>query len=219
MRTVLPALLLLTLSACVEDVGKGKVKADVQDVPAAPAAPETAAAPAAPAAAPAGAALNIDASASSIRALGAKITATHPIDFKDFSGTVTVADDQVVGVDFTVQMAALESDHPKLTAHLKDADFFDVATFPTSTFKAVEIKAGAQAEGDWTHTVVGDFTIHGQTKRITFPAKIEVGADKVSATTEFVIDRKDFGVVYPGRPDDLVQDNVRMNIAFVAPRA
>ncbi len=45
MRTVLPALLLLTLSACVEDVGKGKVKADVQDVPAAPAAPETAAAP------------------------------------------------------------------------------------------------------------------------------------------------------------------------------
>ncbi len=150
MRTVLPALLLLLLSACVEDVGKGKVKADVQDVPAAPAAPEPAAAAAAPAAAPAGAALNIDASASSIRALGAKITATHPIDFKDFSGTVTVADDQVVGVDFTVQMAALESDHPKLTAHLKDADFFDVATFPTSTFKAVEIKAGAQAEGDWT---------------------------------------------------------------------
>ena len=49
-------------------------------------------------------------------------------------------------------------------------------------------------------------------------AKIEVAADKVSANTEFVINRQDFGVVYPGKADDLVQDNVALKISFVAPR-
>jgi len=217
MRTLLPALALLTLAACVEDVGKGRVKADVQDVPAAPAqaAGETAPAPTQAA----GTELKIDQSASSIRALGAKITATHPIDFKDIEGTVTVDGDTVTAVAFTVQMATLESDHPKLTAHLKNEDFFDVDKFPTSTFKSVAITSGSKSEGDWTHTVSGDFMIHGKTKRVSFPAKIAVGADKVEATTEFVLDRKDFEVVYKGKPDDLIQDNVRMTIAFSAPRA
>lgn len=30
---------------------------------------------------------------------------------------------------------------------------------------------------------------------------------------------KDFGVVYPGKPDDLVQDDVALQISFVAPRS
>ena len=46
-----------------------------------------------------------------------------------------------------------------------------------------------------------------------------MAADKVSAKTEFVINRQDFGVTYPGRADDLVQDNVAMQIEFVAPRS
>jgi polyisoprenoid-binding protein YceI len=215
MRILLTAALAIGLSACVEDVGKGRVKADVQDVPAA----TDAATATAPPAAPTGTPIAIDKAASSIQALGAKITATHPIDFKDFEGKVSVDGDSLVGVEFTVTMATLESDHPKLTAHLKDADFFDVEKFPTSTFKSVEIKSGAQDGGDWTHTITGDFTIRGKSKRITFPAKVEVGADRVQASTEFVINRKDFDVVYPGRPDDLVQDNVRMTIKLAAPRA
>lgn len=217
MRTLLPALALLTLAACVEDVGKGRVKADVQDVPAAPtqAAGEAAPAPAKAA----GTELKIDQSASKIQALGAKITATHPIDFKDIDGSVTVDGDTVTAVAFTVQMATLESDHPKLTAHLKNEDFFDVEKFPTSTFKSVEITSGSKSEGDWTHTVTGDFTIHGKTKRVSFPAKITVAGDKVEASTEFVLDRKDFDVVYKGKPDDLIQDNVRMTISFSAPRS
>ena len=38
----------------------------------------------------------------------------------------------------------------------------------------------------------------------------------MTATTEFVLNRQDFGITYPGRPDDLIQDNVRMNITLVA---
>lgn len=212
MRTLLPMLALLTLAACVEDVGKGKVKADVQDVPTQTEAQTDAADAKAEADAVDAVTLKIDKSGSNIRALGAKITATHPIDFKTFDGEIKVKDEALQSVNFTVDMASLESDHPKLTAHLKDKDFFFIEQYPKAMFKSTEIKAGSTEEGDWTHTVTGDFTIRGKTKRVSFPAKVMVEGGKVKANAEFVIDRKDFGVVYPGKPDDLVQDNVRMTI-------
>lgn len=210
MRIAFASLALLTLAACVEDVGKGKVAATVEEVPAATPAPKTPAVDVTT--------LAVDTARSKINALGAKITATHPIVWKDYTGEVGVAGDALHSVRFTVQMATLEADHPKLTAHLKDADFFDVPNYPTSTFQSVEVKAGSDAGGEWTHTVTGDLTIRGTTKRVTFPATVAVGATDVTAAAEFVIDRQDFGVTYPGRPDDLVQDNVRMNIELVAPK-
>lgn len=211
MRIRIAASALITLSACVQDVGKGKVAAEVADVPE-----EEAAAPATPAA---GKTLPVDVSKSSIDALGAKVTATHPITWKSWNGSVTVDGQTLTAVTFTVDMNTMEADHPKLTAHLKDKDFFDVPTFPEATFQSTSITEGAKAEGDWTHTVSGDFTIRGVTKRVSFPAKVSVDDSVVKASTEFVIDRQDFKVSYPGRPDDLVQDNVRMNVAFVAPRS
>ena len=42
---------------------------------------------------------------------------------------------------------------------------------------------------------------------------------EVTAKTEFVVNRQDFEVTYPGKPDDLVQDNVVLQVAFVAARA
>jgi polyisoprenoid-binding protein YceI len=213
MRLLIVPVVLATMLACVEDVGKDKVKATVEDVPAAAAkkAPEP----------PAGKSVTsykVDASKSAIRALGAKITATHPVDFKAFQGKVGLTDDKVSAVSFEVTMKDLESDHPKLTSHLLNADFFDVEKHPTSQFVSREIKQGAAEEG-FTHTVTGEMTIMGTTKLITFPAKIEVGAAEVKANTEFVINRQDFGISYPGRPDDLIQDNVRMTISLVAPRS
>ena len=69
-----------------------------------------------------------------------------------------------------------------------------------------------------THSVTGNLTIRGKTKAVTFPAKIKVDAKGVEANAEFVINRKDFDVAYPGKPDDLIQDNVVLTIHAVAPR-
>lgn len=205
MRTLILATLLLT--ACVEDVGEGKTAATVEDVPAA-----TAPAPAAT-----GTELAVDPAKSSIRALGAKVTAKHPIDFPDYKATVAVDGDTLTGITYEVQMASLVADSERLTGHLKNEDFFDVPNHPTSTFKSTEIKKGSDAEGA-THTVTGEMTIRGTTKRVSFPATIEIKDDAVTAKAEFVLDRQDFKVTYPGRPDDLVQDNVVLNVAFTAPK-
>ena len=201
---------LLALVACVEDVAKDKVEAEVAEVEP---KEEVEAPEAAPAAT--GEAWMVDASQSKIEALGAKVTATHPIVFPDYEGKVMVADGKVTGVEFTVQMGTLAADVDKLTEHLKTGDFFDVAQFPTAGFTSSMVKEGSDAEG-MTHTITGEFTIHGMTKQITFPAKVEASAESVSASTEFALDRQDFGVTYPGMPDDLIQDKVVLTIELTA---
>ncbi len=210
MRSLFLAATLLTLTACATDPGKGKVAAEVEEVPT-----EQVTTPAAPA----GKELAVDTSKSSIKALGAKVTAQHPIIWHSWNGSVTVDGNTLTGVSFSADMASLEADHEDLTAHLKNEDFFEVEKFPKATFKSASITEGSDAEGDWTHTVAGDFTIRGVTKRLTFPAKISVTDGEVTANTEFVMNRKDFGITYPGMPDNLIKDNVKMTISFVAPRA
>lgn len=204
---VAAGLALLVAAGCVGDVGEGKVKADVQDVPT----------EAAPRAGAEGTELAIDASKSKLSALGAKITAKHPIVFHRWSGSVHVDGDTVNAVAFEVDVASLESDNKRLDAHLMKEDFLHTEVYPKATFASTAVVAGSDADGA-THTVTGDLTIRGATKRVTFPAKITVGADAVAAEAEFTIDRQDFKVTYPGSKDDLVQDNVVMTIAFVAPR-
>lgn len=66
---------------------------------------------------------------------------------------------------------------------------------------------GSSAEGT-AHTVSGDLTIRGQTKRVTSPTKVEVGASGAKAAAEFTLNRQDFGLSYKGKADDLIQDSV-----------
>ncbi|MFO0648783.1 MAG: YceI family protein [Polyangiales bacterium] len=70
-----------------------------------------------------------------------------------------------------------------------------------------------------THTVTGTLSLHGQSRSITFPATIAVGASEVTARSEFVINRRDFGLVYPGMPDNLIRDEVTIRFDLRAPRA
>ncbi|MBM4392905.1 MAG: YceI family protein [Deltaproteobacteria bacterium] len=192
---------LLLVLACAEDLSQKAPAARVETPAPAPAPPvETPA--------PAGAALAIDPARSSISAKGAKITKTHDINFPEFSGSLKVEGDKLAGVEVVVKMAALVSDSEKLTGHLKNQDFFSVDTMPESKF------VGTVADG----AVTGDLTLHGVTKQLSFPATVSIDATTVSAETEFTINRQDFGVSYPGKPDDLIQDSVVIKVKLVASR-
>lgn len=196
----------LVLVGCVADVGEGKVDAVVTDASTTPTAPAAAVA----------STWRVDAARSSIVALGAKLTATHPIEFHDYTGEVGLAaDGSIAAVGFVAQIATITSDSPRLTTHLLKEDFLFAEKYPTATFASTEVKAGSDRAGA-THTVTGDLTIRGKTRRVTFPASIAATGDGVTASAEFVIDRQDFEVTYPGKPDDLVQDNVVLTIKFVA---
>jgi len=169
------------------------------------------------AAAPDGEATNslaINPSNSKIEFVGAKVTGSHDGGFTDFAGKVVLAEPiENSQIELTLQTASLYADKEKLTKHLKSPDFFDVGKFPTATFRSIGIKK----EGTG-HTITGDLTLHGVTKSISFPATISVSDARVEAKAEFSINRQDFGIAYPGMPDDLIRDLVVIKLSLGLPR-
>ena len=120
--------------------------------------------------------------------------------FDASSGKVVYDKDAKTGsVEVTVDTTSLDFGHPKLNEHVKSAEMFDVAKFPTALYKGTltRFKDGAPME------VQGELTLHGVTKPVTLTInsfkciinpmlKKEVcGAD---ASTTF--NRSDFGVSY-----------------------
>jgi polyisoprenoid-binding protein YceI len=202
MRVMMLALPLM-FTACTSDVGKGKTKAKVAEAKEAVTEAK-------------GKRLDIDVSKSTISALGAKVTGKHLLAFKTWKGTVTVAGDNLTGLEFRLTVSSLSTDSGKLDKHLKSPDFFDVGQHPDATFETTSVTV--KAAGKATHEVTGNLSIRGKSKQVTFPATVKVSGKSVAADAEFVINRQDFGVSYPGRADDLIQDNVLLTIKVVAAR-
>ena len=149
---------------------------------------------------------------SKIGFVGSKVTGSHTGGFTNFAGTFKVQDGKITGSpEIRINMNSTWSDTSRLTGHLKSPDFFDVAKFPLSTFTVTAL----EPEGALTK-VTGNFLLHGVTKSITFPATVAVAADSVTVKAEFAVNRKDFGIVYPGKPDDLIRDNVVIRLDLKA---
>lgn len=119
-------------------------------------------------------------------------------------------------VDISIDADSISTGLEKLEAHLRAEDFFDVAKYPTITFKST----GARFKGDKLATISGDLTMHGVTKPVTLTVtafhcghnpvykKDACGADAVTA-----IKRSDFGINY-ALP--AVSDEVRLLIQIEA---
>jgi polyisoprenoid-binding protein YceI len=115
------------------------------------------------------------------------------------SGTVQIDDKDVTRstVEATIDVTGIDTAQPSRDTHLKSPDFFDVAKYPTITFKSTRIKKGA---GNHL-TVTGDLTIHGVTKPVSLAvtyspteAKDPQGHIKRGATATARVNRKDFGL-------------------------
>jgi polyisoprenoid-binding protein YceI len=133
----------------------------------------------------------------------------HDGGFKELSGTASVqgADPTTLQVSVELDMNTLYADNPKLTNHLKSPDFFGVKSNPKAKFVSSRVeKAG---EG---YKVTGDLTMCGQTKSITFPAAIAVKGGTLTLTSQFKIDRTQWGMSYGrGKIHDDVALTVRVN--------
>jgi polyisoprenoid-binding protein YceI len=156
---------------------------------------------------------------SKIEFVASKVTRSHQGSFKQFTGKIELVSSSVPDsrVSIDIETASVETDTPELTAHLKTPDFFDVAKYPKATFVSTKIESNTSAGGN-SYTVTGNFDLHGQSKSISFPATIEVTPDKATMNAEFAINRKDFGIVYAGKADDLIRDAVVIKLDLRVPR-
>ena len=162
--------------------------------------------------------LALDAVTSKLTFVAAKVSMKHEGGFAAFTGAIDLVPDrpEASRIRIAIDTSSVWTDTPMLTGHVKSPDFFDVEKFPSATFTSTTLAAPVAAGGDWT--ITGDLNLHGVTKSISFPAKVTIDASAVRATSEFTINRKDFGIVYPGAPDDLISDAVLIRLDVRAPR-
>jgi polyisoprenoid-binding protein YceI len=209
-RFAIAGFALVVLAAC-EDPAKGKSKAVTTE--AAPNALE-----AQLAATSNTVAYVFDQTTSKVEWTGSKVTGKHDGGFKTFSGSLSLVDQTPEKSTVTVEIDtdSLFSDGDRLVGHLKSADFFDVSKFPKASFASTAVKRGGEKGA--SHTVTGNLTLHGVTKSISFPATIKVTSGSVDVDAEFAINRKDFGLVYAGKPDDLIRDDVVIRLTIRSQR-
>ena len=100
-------------------------------------------------------------------------------------------------VNATVGVNSVDTRDPKRDEHLRSADFFDIAKFADMTLKSKSVK-NITPEG---FDLVGDLTIRGITKEVTFKVKTLPGDRKdpwgnmkTGTRATATINRQDFGM-------------------------
>lgn len=118
--------------------------------------------------------------------------------FAAWSGSAELneADLTQSSVQVSIDASSIDTGTADRDQHLKSPDFFDVAQFPTLTFKSSRI----EAVGGDRYRVYGDLTIRDITREVVLDsefggsAKDPWGNDRVAFTAKASIDRHDFGL-------------------------
>ena len=144
---------------------------------------------------------------------GSKVTGKHEGGFNKFTGAIDLVNNKPEdsGVKIDIETSSVFTDAEGLTKHLQTGDFFEVEKYPKASFVSTKIVPDT-AKGANAYTVTGDLELRGTRKAVTFPAMIVVSPSDVTVNTEFAINRKDFGIVYAGKADDLIRDDVAIKL-------
>lgn len=121
--------------------------------------------------------------------------------FNDFTGTISFDEkkpEATAMVDVTIQAKSIDTNNQKRDDHLRSADFFDVATKPTLTFKSTKLVKGKKDTGK----LHGKLTIRGVEKDVvldvqfvgTSPDPFDPKVSRAAFWGSTKINRKDFGV-------------------------
>ncbi|RCH55141.1 hypothetical protein DJ568_08090 [Mucilaginibacter hurinus] len=143
--------------------------------------------------------------------------------FKTFDGELeTDGDDfENAKIQFSADIASIDTNQGQRDGHLKSADFFDAEKYPKLTFKSTSFTK----KGGDEYLLEGDLTI----KDVTKPVKLDVefggsatdfyGNNKAGFEVTGKISRKDFGLTWNGVTEAgaiVVADEVKLifNVQF-----
>jgi len=120
-------------------------------------------------------------------------------EFGKTEGSVVIDDGDVTKskVEATIDVSTIDTREPKRDGHLKSPDFFDVAKYPSITFKSTKVEQA----GAGKLKVTGDLTMKGVTKSVvldvngpTAEIKDPMGGARRGISASAKINRQDFGV-------------------------
>ena len=136
-------------------------------------------------------------------------------NFTKLSGTVQYdpSDPSKSSIEATIDAASVDSRVEMRDNDLRSPKFFDVAQFPTITFKSKRVESG----GAGKLKVTGDLTMHGVTKEVVLdvegpsePFKDPRGNSHMGASATTTLNRRDFGV--GAIPAAMVSENVAITL-------
>jgi len=146
-------------------------------------------------------------------------------EFNNVSGTVEFdqAKPEQSRVDASIDANSLHLGDPQRDAHVKGGDFFNVAQFPTVTFKSSKVAAAGSG-----YTVAGDLTLLGVTKPVTL--KVDSVSPEITDPWNLqrrgliavtTINRKDFGMGWnaPAGGGVMLSENVEITLDLEMTRA
>jgi polyisoprenoid-binding protein YceI len=122
-------------------------------------------------------------------------------NFEKYSGVVEINDKDITKskVEVIIDTNSVNTNVKKRDDHLRSADFFDVAKYPTMSFVSKKVSVA----GPNKLKVTGDFTLHGVTKEVvldldglTAESKDPWGNIRKGATATAKINRKDYGLMW-----------------------
>jgi polyisoprenoid-binding protein YceI len=146
--------------------------------------------------------------------------------FRGLSGTIRfeAGNPAAWSVEATIDVNTVDTGVEGRDKSLRGAEFFDVAKYPTMTFKSTSVKP----EGSG-YLVTGDLTLHGVTKPVTLsmeaPGNEQVGMDAKSVhrgfTATTTLNRQDFGLKWNGTlksGDAVIGNEVKIELDIEAVR-
>jgi polyisoprenoid-binding protein YceI len=101
-------------------------------------------------------------------------------------------------VSAQVDADSVDTNDRQRDAHLRSADFLDVARFPLLSFRSTRVAAA----GDKRFQVAGELTIHGVTREVALDVEYggrmsdPAGHQRVGFTAHMTINRRAFGITF-----------------------
>jgi polyisoprenoid-binding protein YceI len=155
-----------------------------------------------------GARFIIDTTESRVKFVGHGVGKNHAGKFKISEGKVAVLNNQITGGNFVINIKSMDLEDKggvfdeKLHPHLLSGDFFDAEKFGTATFEITSVQPYNKSNTDTSivaganFTVSGNLTLKGETKNVSFPAKIDLDDNTLKAKANFDIDRRQWQMNY-----------------------
>lgn len=142
---------------------------------------------------------------------------SYTLKFPDISGELFLAIREPTRsvASLLVDTRSATTDNAELGRIAKSKDFLDVETHPTATFEVRGLEKKTEAD---TYEMVGVLELHGTKKAITVPFTLYWDACRAVASSEFSVNRRQFGVASDTFLDGMASDDVDIRVRLQVPR-
>ena len=110
-------------------------------------------------------------------------------------------------INAIVKINSIDTGIKKRDAHLLKADYFDAENYPSMKFASTKIERTSENE----YKITGKLTIKNTTRNVQLPLILNQKGVANSASTKFVLRRKDYGV---GGKSWVMSDKVNVQVSF-----